>query len=247
MLAGRLAGQGFTSSPAALEEGKGLFDCFGRGIDCDVAPFESLGRTFDLTDIGISVKPYPCGGLTHSAVDAVLELRREGLRANQLDSMRVGVTPQVFDRIMNRLPAGGIESKFSMPYILARALTDGALVLDTFTDEAAAEPGIRRVAERIVMELDADLAETPDGRRPANVTALLNDGRQLQRRMDYSRGRPEKPLTAAEMREKYDACAARALDPARSRQVADLIDGLEGLEDIRGLCGLLGSVRDTDP
>ncbi len=243
ILAARLAARGFTSSPAALEDGKGLFDCFARGIDCDVTPFESLGHSFDLTGIGISVKPYPCGGLTHTAVDAVLELRQEGLRADQLDSMRVGVTPHVFDLIKNVPPANGIEAKFSLPYILARALVDGALVLDTFTDEAAAEPQIRQVAERIVMELDAGLVEEADGGRPAEVTVDLVDGGQRRRRMDYSRGRPQKPMTPAELRNKFDACAARALDPERSRQVADLIRGLERLESIRGLCELLGGSK----
>ena len=234
---------GFTSSPATLEEGKGVFDCFGRGLECDATPFESLGRSFDLTGIGVSVKPYPCGGLTHAAVDAVLELRKDGLRPDQVDSMRVGVTSQVFDRIMNALPSNGIEAKFSMPYILARALVDGALVLDTFTDVAAAEPGIRQVAERIVMELDTGLVETADGGRPADVTVRLKDGGELHRRMDHSRGRPQKPMTPAELREKFDACAGRALDPERSRQVADLIGGLEGLESIRGLCELLGGSK----
>ena len=243
VLAARLAAQGFTSSPAALEEGKGLFDCFARGLECDATPFESLGHTFDLTAIGLSVKPYPCGGLTHSAVDAVLELRQEGLQADQVDSMRVGVTSQVFDRIMNALPANGIESKFSMPYILARALVDGALVLDTFTDEAAADPAIRRIAGSIVMELDTGLVETADGARPADVTVRLKDGGALRRRVDHSRGRPEKPLTPAELREKFDACAGTALDPERVGQVADIIGSLEALEGIGGLCELLGGSK----
>ncbi len=243
VMAARLAGQGFTSSPATLEEGKGLFDCFARGLDCDVTAFESLGRTFDLTGIGISVKPYPCGGLTHSAVDAVLELRQEGLRPDQVDSMRVGVTSQVFDRIMNALPANGIESKFSMPYILARALADGALVLGTFTDEAAADPAIRGIAASIVMELDDGLVETADGARPADVTVRLKDGGELRRRVDHSRGRPERPLTAAELRDKFDTCASRALDPEQVGQVADLIDALEGVENIRELCELLGGSK----
>ena len=238
-LAARLAARGFTSSPAALEEGKGVVDCFARGLECDVTPFESLGRTFDLVAIGVSVKPYPCGGLTHSAVDAVLELRQEGLRPDQVETMRVGVTSQVADRIMNALPANGIESKFSMPYILARALADGALVLDTFTDEAAADPAVRRLAERIVMELDGRLVETVDGARPADVTVRLKDGGVLRRRVDHSKGRPEKPMTPAELREKFNTCAGSVLDPERVGQVAELVDGLDGLTSVRGLCELL--------
>ena len=243
VMAARLAAEGFTSSPAALEEKKGVFDCFGRGLECDASPFETLGRSFDLTGIGVSVKPYPCGGLTHSAVDAVLELRQEGLRPDQVDSMRVGVTSQVFDRIMNALPANGIESKFSMPYILARALVDGALVLDTFTDEAAADPAVRRIAGNIVMELDAGLVETADGARPADVTVRLKDGGEVRRRVDHSRGRPEKPMTPAELRNKFDTCAGRTLDPAQAGRVAELIDGLEGLGSIGGLCELLGGPK----
>ena len=243
VLAARLAAQGFTSSPAALAEGKGLFDCFARGLECDVSPFESLGRTFDLAAIGVSVKPYPCGGLTHTAVDAVLEFRKEGLRADQLDSMRVGVTSYVRDRIMNVLPANGIEGKFSMPYILARALVDGAPVLDTFTDEAAADAPVRQVAERIAMELDTSLEGTADGGRPSRVTVRLKDGRELERRVDYARGTPRKPLTPEELRDKFDTCAARVLDKERSRQVADLIDALEGVESIRELCELLGGSK----
>ena len=50
-------------------------------------------------------------------------------------------------------------------------------------------------------------------------------------------------MTPAELRDKFDACAGRALDPERSRQVADLIGGLEGLESIRGLCELLGESK----
>ena len=243
VLAARLAAQGFTSSPATLEEGKGLFDCFARGLECDVTPFETLGHTFDLTAIGVSVKPYPCGGLTHSAVDAVLELRQEGLRADRVGSMRVGVTSQVFDRIMNALPANGIESKFSMPYILARALVDGALVLDAFTDEAAADPAVRGIAGSIVMELDTGLVETADGARPADLTVRLKNGGELRRRVDHSRGRPEKPMTPAELRHKFDTCAGRALDPERVGQVAELIGGLEELESIGRLCGLLSGSK----
>ena len=241
VLAARLAARGFTSSPATLEEGKGVFDCFARGLECDIAPFETLGEAFDLTDIGISVKPYPCGGLTHTAVDAVLELRRQGVEAEQLSALTVGVTPHVFDRIMTALPKNGIEGKFSMPYILARALIDGDLVLDTFTDAAVAEPRVRSVAEKIVMELDSSLVETTAGGRPAKVTVTLTDGRELTHQLDFARGTPKKPLTEDELQRKFNACAERMLTSEQVQRTAGLIERLEQLEDVGELCsGLAG-------
>jgi 2-methylcitrate dehydratase PrpD len=239
VLAARLAARGFTASPATLEEGKGVFDCFARGLDCDVTPFESLGTTYDLAGIGISVKPYPCGGLTHTAVDAVLDLRREGIHADQLDTLTVGVTPHVFDRIMRALPKNGIEGKFSMPYIVARALVDGQLVLDTFTDEAVREPDVRRVAEKIEMVLDPTLEETAAGGRPAKVRAKLKDGRVLSRQQDFARGTPAKPMTDEELRSKFDACASRVLAPEQVQETASLIARLEDVDDVGKLCRLL--------
>ena len=61
----------------------------------------------------------------------------------------------------------------------------------------------------------------------------------MRRRVDHSRGRPEKPLTPAELRQKFDTCAGRAMDAARAGRVAQLIDGLEGLDSVRELCEML--------
>lgn len=239
VLAARLAARGFTSSPSTLEQGKGVFDCFARGLECDLSPFEGLGTTFDLAEIGISIKPYPCGGLTHTAVDAVLELRRKGLLAEQVETMNVGVTPHVFDRIMTALPQNGIEGKFSMPYILARALVDGELVLDTFTDESVRDPVIRRLAEKIAMNLDATLEETAEGGRPAHVTVKLTDGRVASRRLDFARGTPRRPMSTDEVRAKFEACASRVLTKEQVKETAGVIDTLDELEDIGKLCALL--------
>lgn len=239
VVAARLAARGFTSSPATLAAGKGVFDCFARGLACDLSPFESLGASFDLADIGVSVKPYPCGGLTHTAVDAVLGLRDQGIAAEQLEAMSVGVTPHVFDRIMTALPRNGIEGKFSMPYILARALVDGELVLDTFTDEAVADPAVRRVAEKITMGLDRTLEETAEGSRPARVTVKLIDGRVLSRQLAFARGTPRKAMTVRELRAKFDACARRVLAEGQVEEAAGLIHRLEDLSRIGELCAVL--------
>ncbi|MCH2664436.1 hypothetical protein MK139_08825, partial [bacterium] len=75
----RLAGQGFTSSPTALEQEKGLFDCFARGLDCDVTPFETLGRTFDLADMSyasfrLNDREYDVTGIVPMVMPAMANL-----------------------------------------------------------------------------------------------------------------------------------------------------------------------------
>ena len=141
---------------------------------------------------------------------------------------------------MGVLPKDGIEGKFSMPYILARALVDGQVVLDTFTDEAVEEPFVREIARKIVMSLDSTLEETAEGSRPARVTLNLTDGRVLSRRLDFARGTPRRPMTDEELRSKFDACAGRVLAAEQVQRAAALIDALEDLQDIAEFCRLVG-------
>ena len=90
----------------------------------------SLGVAFDLAERGIKIKPYPCGGLTHAAIDALLHLRNQyGITPEIVELIRVNVTRRIFDKILGRLPESELEGKFSMPYLLARVLSDGKLAV----------------------------------------------------------------------------------------------------------------------
>jgi 2-methylcitrate dehydratase PrpD len=75
ILAVQLGMRGFTASATAIEGPNGFFDNFARGLDQSLAPFRDLGKTWDLAEYGYKLKPYPSGGIGHTAIDAVLELR----------------------------------------------------------------------------------------------------------------------------------------------------------------------------
>jgi 2-methylcitrate dehydratase PrpD len=240
VLAAKLAESGFTANPELLEERKGFFDVYSKGLPFELYPLENLGRSFDLVDTGIKIKAYPCGGLTHSAIDAVLKMREQHrITAEEVESLKVGVTQHIFNTISGRYPQSGLQGKFSMPYVLARALVDGKVVLDTFTSEAIRDPLVRSVAEKINMELDADLGDTMEGGRPCKVTVKLKDGRNFSERIDHSRGSRQVPLTPEELRAKFTECACRTLRKDAADQAADMLDGLEKLDSLEPLCELL--------
>src|SRR5262249_9158070 len=74
ILAAQLGARGFTASATALAGRDGFFEDFGRGLEWSLQPFEDLGKSFDLAHTGYKLKPYPSGGLGHTAIDAALEL-----------------------------------------------------------------------------------------------------------------------------------------------------------------------------
>src|SRR2546421_442 len=80
LLAAQLAREGLTASETALEGPQGYVAAFGGAGRLEPA-LDALGRTWQLLASGIAVKPYPSCALTHSAIDALLELRaRHGIR-----------------------------------------------------------------------------------------------------------------------------------------------------------------------
>src|SRR6516162_8437250 len=73
VLAAMLGARGFTASQSALEGRGGYFESFVQKWTLE--PFADLGRRYDLAETGYKLKPYPSGGLGHTAIDAALELR----------------------------------------------------------------------------------------------------------------------------------------------------------------------------
>src|SRR2546425_3796517 len=72
--AAQLAREGLTASDAALDGRQGYVAAFS-GATLPADALDRLGTRWELTASGIAVKPYPSCALTHSAIDALLELR----------------------------------------------------------------------------------------------------------------------------------------------------------------------------
>src|SRR5262249_40160643 len=117
--AAQLAREGRTGSDSALDGRQGHVAAFsGAMLPADA--FDRLGSRWELTASGIAVKPYPSCALTHSAIDALLELRaRDHVDPATVAAVEVGVNAVVPDVLRHSRPSNGLERKFSMPYSAA--------------------------------------------------------------------------------------------------------------------------------
>jgi 2-methylcitrate dehydratase PrpD len=238
VLAASLAQKGFTASPTALESATGFFGSY-LSLPPDPAPImKELGQSYELAQ-GLKIKPYPCGGLSHNAIDAVLEMReRDGIRADQVESINVEVAKHAWERLVFRIPQTGLQGKFCMGYLLARAMINGKVSLDDFTDAAVREQPMLEFAKRVHMELNTALTDSSE-RRPSKVVVRLKDGRTLSRLVEYAKGGPEAPLSSQELKGKFVDCAKRVIDDTAIHGVLGYVDRLESLEDVGPLCRLL--------
>jgi len=236
VLAAKLAESGFDANPTVVGENEGFFFAFSRDIPSDLHPLEELGSSFDLVTRGIRFKPYPCGGLTHPAIGAILRMREQNkISPEDVESIKVKVTPNVFHTILNRLPETALQTKFSMPYIVARALIDGKLGLDTFSEQAARDPSVRSLGAKVEMELDSELQENQDVSRPCTVTLRQKDGEILSESVGLAHAAQQVPLSSQELRMKFTDCASRVISREAAAEVEKHIDHLEDLDSLEPL------------
>jgi len=240
VLAAKLAQSGFTANAKAIEAAVGFFDMFHDATPIRNEALEELGQSYALVSDGIRIKPYPCGGLTHQAIDAVLDYRaKQGITAETVESIDVDVMEHTYARIAFKIPQNGIQGKFCMGYLLARAIIDGKVSLHAFTDSAVRDQNILKLAEKVNMRLDNNLKASNPGSRPCRVTVRLKNGQTFSREVQHAKGSPEVPMTAEEIGAKFTDCARQTLNESSTQRVLDYLDQLETLKDIRPLCQLL--------
>ena len=240
VLAARLAASGFDANPSAIGESEGFSAAFTRDLPSDLHPFEELGSSYDLVTRGIKFKPYPCGGLTHPAVEAILKMRGQNkIPPETVESIKVRVTPYVFNTILNRLPETDLQTKFSMPYILARAFIDGKLPLEIFSEQASQVSSVRELGAKIEMELDPELQENQDVSRPCKVILRNKEGEVLTESVGLTQATQPARLSSQDLKLKFTDCASRIVSKEATTEIEKHIDHLERLDSLHPLFKLL--------
>jgi 2-methylcitrate dehydratase PrpD len=240
VLAAKLAQSGFTANGKAIESGFGFYQVLHQGAPIDDTPIEELGQSYALLSDVIRIKPYPCGGLTHLAIDSMLEFRaKHGLTPDMVEKIDVDVVKHTFERIIFKVPQTSIQGKFCMPYLVARALIDGKVSLHAFTDAAVRDRNVLKLAERVQMHLDNNLKKTNPSDRPCRVTVRLKNGQVLSREAEHAKGSPEFPMTEEELKGKFTECALQALSAEAAERALALIEGLEKVDNVRALTEIL--------
>jgi len=239
ILAAQLAREGLTASETALEGKQGYVAAFGGSHALDGA-LERLGRVWNLVGSGIAVKPYPSCALTHSAIDALIDLRAQhGLSARDVAAIQVGVNSVVPDVLAHARPTTALERKFSMQYCAAAALAEGRVDFGSFAEGDVANPDVRELMERVAMVVDPGLPQGVEQQAWSRVTVRLRDGRTLSTDARGARGHPDAPLSDAALHEKFLACAGTALSPDEAAGIAEQLGHLEDIPDVRALTSRL--------
>jgi 2-methylcitrate dehydratase PrpD len=209
---------------------------------CDIArATDGLGKRWELLET--SIKPFPACHFAQAAIDAAIAIRTtlEG-RVEDIAEVRVLIPKEVVDTVCEplarkRRPANTYEAQFSLPYLVAAALAVGRVTLAEIDQGALDDPAVLGLADRIGYEIDP--ASPYPRYYSGEVIATLRNGRTLRQREEVNRGSPERPLSEAEITEKFMTNARTAVSKARAEGVMDVIFSLERVDDVARLNDVL--------
>ncbi len=242
LIAAALAEKGFTADKNIMEAEYGFCNLFcGKGEYEPEAITGNLGNPFAILKPGISIKPYPSCGGTHTALDAMLYLVKEhDIKPEDVEAINVDANELLPKVLIHSRPQSGLEGKFSMEFCTAVAILERRAGLEQFTDEKAKDPKVVELVKKVTMTTSPELkVDGAAASVPVNVVVKLKDGKEFSRRVDIAKGNPAVPLSREEVADKFKDCARPVLSAEKSARVVELMDNLEDLVDIKALMELV--------
>jgi 2-methylcitrate dehydratase PrpD len=226
VLAATLGKGGFTANPAAFEGRNGYFQSFSRGIDVSLEGFGDFGRRYDLLTGRHRFKPYPCGGLTHTAIEAAMELRpRLSGQFGEVKTIQCFVARAAGQRAATTWPVDTEQAKFSVGYLVPYALVHGAPRIPAFTEQALADERVKALQPMVTASIDPELGRGDDD-SPARIRISMADGEAFEQRNDFSTGSNKLPMSQAQLEDKFIDCAALVMDKGRAGKILAILNAL---------------------
>ncbi len=234
LLAALLAAKGFTCSGHMIDGANGFGVSYAHQPNYDAA-LNGLGKTFETTRL--SYKPYPCGVVSHPAIDACLEIaQRKDFDYKKVDRVELSVNDIVMKLMDRPDPANATEATFSIQHWAAAALVYKKAGIAQTTMEAAGNPEVDALRRRIALKPGNAVA-----RSAASARVMLNSGETLSADVAHCRGSEKRPMSDDDISEKTRAQLAFAYPEPQVEKILAACWALQGCTRAGDLCTFLGA------
>jgi 2-methylcitrate dehydratase PrpD len=198
---------------------------------------ENIGKPYFLESPGLGLKLHPCSAPQFLAADAALDLKHaHNIQPEAVSKIEVSIPPLRYQRHFHPEVKTGLRGKFAVNYVVAMAVLEGQLTIETFTDVKANEPRIQEFLRRVCVIRDESIPE-PGTYCP--VAVELKDGTRFTHTATIAKGHPENPMTEAEVMEKFSGNVKTVLETSRRDALMSALRRLESVNNVRAVVDLL--------
>jgi 2-methylcitrate dehydratase PrpD len=222
-----LAKNGFTASPKALEAARGFAQVVSPKYDWNEITGE-LGKRFEISFN--TYKPFACGIVIHPTIDAAVQLRAKGVKAEDIERVELKVHPLVLELTGKKEPQDGLQGKFSVYHGFAAGLIFGRAGEGEYDDDIVRRPDVTALRRKVVATVDDSIDEAA-----ADVTAVLKDGRKVRVFVEHAIGSLERPMSDADLEAKFHSLADPVIGAAKAAALIESCWKLGEAKDVRAL------------
>ncbi len=233
VMAALMAKGGFTG-PATI------FESLNKVVGGDVDLLPLTRKRDEFMILKSCIKPFSSYYMSHSAITAVLDLRKKyGIKVDDVEQMNIHTFSRALGRLVQPAPETRESADHSLSYVLAIALKEGAVGPEQFAHEQFKDPEVRALIGKMNFSVDPEFDKVFPRKRAALIEIKTKHGESYSCQVDYPRGAPENPMTDEEIEAKFRAMASKLMGEKQIRQISDMCYNLEKVKDIGQLMKLL--------
>lgn len=232
LMAALLAGRGFTGAATIFEGSQGFLKAYSQQPHPALLQ-QALGEAYKIRET--TFKLYPSSRHTHGGIDLALRLRDRGLKAEDVELVRIKTYKLARELVGNPDPYTPVEAKFSLPFCVASTLVYGHPTLDCFCEERIDDEKLRQAMVHMTVEVDPEIELLYPNYWPTIIEVIDRSSHIVKERTDYPKGDPENPAAPAEIHNKFKGLMAKNLAPEQVEPLLLRLLNVEQVEDIRTL------------
>jgi 2-methylcitrate dehydratase PrpD len=229
--AAMLARAGFECGPAAVAGRNGVVEVIAPQAD-HAAICRDFGKHWEV--LGNAYKPYPCGIVIHSAIDACLELaRKHRPKPDEIEEVAFDVTPGALALCWRKLPNSELEAQVSLFHWLAATLIHGEATIAQAQLACIQDPRVRELQSRLTATSNPALAIDQ-----ARAVMRMRDGTTHSISIEHGVGSLVKPMSDDELSAKFLSQARGVLPDDTVAELLSASWDVRALDDVTRLLAL---------
>jgi 2-methylcitrate dehydratase PrpD len=244
LLAAALAAGGYSGIKQVFETPYGGFlSTFGEGHDPDASQIAAeLGERWET--LRIAVKPYAAMAGLHAAIDAARAMLDEApVDPARVQEIEISMSEAAFHHGGWRAerPLSAVGAQMNVAYAVAVTLLDGTALAAQFAPGRIDADDVWELIARTTARHEPAFDERYEDGYNTRLRVGFVDGSERETFTDHPRGGLVRPLSGAEVVDKFHELAATVIDAERADAIERAVLGLEGLDDGGELLSLLAA------
>ena len=236
VFAAQLASEGMSGPGEPFEGRRGLWEQAGVTQEVTLEGLGGTAKRFLINDT--TFKFYPSQIHTQAPIGLAVELqpmvRLDEIESITIETYRSGVSspvtePEKWD------PKTRETADHSIPFLVAMALQDGAVIPASFAPQRIADPSLRSLMSKMTMCEGAGFTEKYPQQYNCRIEVKLQDGSTASVATSYPKGHKNNPLSDREVDEKFHNLASAVLTDQQCSDALELMWNIENLPTLTDL------------